>query len=138
MNLLTAPNGQVSAIIDWCTARPDGPCVLDIAMFVSMAEAMAAGTEFGPVVRRWLGGVPQAAAEALVECQSTLGGSILAPEVLVLLGWLQHVSVCVSRSDRMAANPVWNRRNVRVVAQEAADLLDARTPTRSRPGWITH
>jgi O-antigen/teichoic acid export membrane protein len=123
VNLLAAPNGQVSAIIDWCTASPDGLSVLDVATFVSMAEAMAGGEEFGPVVMRWLAGVPQAEAEVLVGCQSALGGSVLAPEVLVLLGWLKHVSACVSRSDRMAANPVWNRRNVRVVVQEAASLL---------------
>jgi len=106
-------------------------------MFVSMAEAMAAGEEFGPVVLRWLGGVPRAEAEVLVGCQSALGGSVLAPEVLVLFGWLKHVSACVSRSDRTAANPVWNRRNVRLVVQGAASLLDAGPPTRSRPGWIT-
>ena len=125
VNLLAAPDGQVSAIIDWCTASPDNLSVLDVAMFVSMAEAMAAGEEFGPVVLRWLGGVPRAEAEVLVGCQSALGGSVLAPEVLVLLGWLKHVSACVSRSDRTAANPVWNRRNVRVVVQGAASLLDA-------------
>jgi len=137
VNLLAAPDGQVSAIIDWCTASPGNLSVLDVAMFVSMAEAMAAGEEFGPVVLRWLGGVPRAEAEVLVGCQSALGGSVLAPEVLVLFGWLKHVSACVSRSDRTAANPVWNRRNVRLVVQGAADLLDAGPPTRSRPGWIT-
>jgi O-antigen/teichoic acid export membrane protein len=125
VNLLTAPNGQVSAIVDWCTASPDGLSVLDVATFVSMAEANAASEEFGPVVLRWLGGVPPAEAEVLIECQSALGGSIFAPEVLVLLGWLKHVSVCVSRSERTAANPVWNRRNVRVVVEGAARLLDA-------------
>jgi hypothetical protein len=61
----------------------------------------------------------------LVGCQSALGGSVVAPEVLVLLGWLQHVSSCVSRSQRMAANPVWNRRNVRVVVHGAAEQLAA-------------
>jgi hypothetical protein len=38
---------------------------------------------------------------------------------------LQHVSACVSRSAAMAANPVWNRRNVRVVVRGAAELLVA-------------
>ena len=120
VNLLAAPDGQVSAIIDWCTASPDDLSVLDIATFLPMAESMARGEEFGPVVRRWLGGVPRAETEVLVECQSALGGSVLPPEVLVLLGWLKHVGVCVSRTDRTAANPVWNRRNVRVVVQAAA------------------
>jgi hypothetical protein len=44
---------------------------------------------------------------------------------MVLLGWLKHVSVCVTRSERTAANPVWNRRNVRVVLQQATSLLGA-------------
>jgi O-antigen/teichoic acid export membrane protein len=123
VNLLAAPSGQVSAIIDWCTAQPDGLSVLDVATFMPMAEAMASGEEFGPVVLRWLAGVPRAEADVLAGCQSALGGSVLAPELLVLLGWLEHVNSCVTRSDRMAANPVWNRRNVRVVVQGAADLL---------------
>jgi phosphotransferase family enzyme len=125
VNLLAAPNGRVSAIVDWCTAEPGGMSVLDIAQFVPMAQAMADGEEFGPVVLRWLAGVPRPEADVLVGCQSALGGSVVAPEVLVLLGWLQHVSSCVSRSQRMAANPVWNRRNVRVVVHGAAEQLAA-------------
>jgi O-antigen/teichoic acid export membrane protein len=125
VNLLAAPNGRVSAIVDWCTAEPDGMSVLDVATFVPMAQAMADGEEFGPLVLRWLAGVPRAEAEVLLGCQAAFGGSVLDPEVLVLLGWLQHVSACVSRSARMAANPVWNRRNVRVVVRGAADLLVA-------------
>jgi hypothetical protein len=126
----------VSAIIDWCTARADGLSVLDVATFVPMAEAMAGGEEFGPVVLRWLQGVPPAEAEVLVGCQTVLGGTVLAPELLVCLGWLDHVSACVSRSDRMAANPVWNRRNVRVVLQGAADLL-VTDRTAAPPEWAT-
>lgn len=137
VNLLAAPNGRVSAIIDWCTARPDGLSVLDIATFVPMAEAMAAGVEFGPVVLRWLEGVPPAEADVLVGCQSALGGTILAPEVLVLLGWLDHIHSCVSRSERMAANPVWNRRNVRVVVQGAVDLLDRGPTAAAQAEWAT-
>jgi O-antigen/teichoic acid export membrane protein len=137
VNLLAAPNGRVSAIIDWCTARPDGLSVLDVATFVPMAEAMAAGEEFGPVVLRWLGGVPRAEADVLVGCQSALGGSVLAPEVLVLLGWLEHVSACVMRSDRMAANPVWNRRNVRVVLQDAVEVLGRGQEARVEPESVT-
>ncbi|GAA5116505.1 hypothetical protein GCM10023320_17000 [Pseudonocardia adelaidensis] len=137
VNLLAAPNGQVSAIIDWCTARPDGLAVLDVATFVPMAEAMANGEEFGPVVLRWLGGVPRAEADVLVGCQSALGGSVLAPELLVLLGWLDHVNACVTRSDRMAANPVWNRRNVRVVVQGAAELLDSGPAATAEPESAT-
>jgi O-antigen/teichoic acid export membrane protein len=133
VNLLAAPNGRVSAIVDWCTAEPDGMCVLDVATFMPMAQAMTDGEEFGPVVLRWLAGAPRTEAEVLVGCQSALGASVLAPEVLVLLGWLQHVSACVTRSGRMAANPVWNRRNVRVVVRGAADLLGDGKAVRPEP-----
>jgi O-antigen/teichoic acid export membrane protein len=137
VNLLAAPNGRVSAIIDWCTAEPDGMSVLDVATFMSMAQAMADGEEFGPVVLRWLAGVPRAEAEVLLGCQSALGGNVLAPEVLVLLGWLEHVSSCVMRSERMAANPVWNRRNVRVVLRDAVDLLVAGRAPMAEPQSAT-
>jgi O-antigen/teichoic acid export membrane protein len=137
VNLLAAPNGRVSAIIDWCTAEPDRMSVLDVATFMPMAQAMADGEEFGPVVLRWLAGVPRAEAEVLVGCHTALGGSVLAPEVLVLLGWLEHVSACVTRSDRMAANPVWNRRNVRVVVQGAVDLLGPGQAAQAEREWAT-
>jgi O-antigen/teichoic acid export membrane protein/aminoglycoside phosphotransferase (APT) family kinase protein len=125
VNLLAAPNGQVSAIIDWCTAESGGMSVLDVATFMPMAQAMVDDGELGALVVQWLAGVPQAEAEVLVGCQSALGGSVLAPEVLVLLGWLQHVYSCVSRSKEMAANPVWNRRNVRAVVQHATRLVSS-------------
>jgi hypothetical protein len=57
--------------------------------------------------------------------------------VLVLLGWLEHVSACVTRSARMAANPVWNRRNVRVVVEGAVDLLGPGQPAQAEPEWTT-
>ncbi len=137
VNLLAAPDGRVCAIVDWCTAEDGGMPVLDVAVFLQMAQATAEGDELGPLVLRWATRTPPREAEVLARCQAALGASIIAPEVLVLLGWLQHVSQCVSRSDRMAANPVWNRRNVRTVVREAADLLTtgpvppARSPVRA-------
>ncbi|WP_143517605.1 phosphotransferase [Pseudonocardia sp. MH-G8] len=137
VNLLAAPDGRVSAIVDWCTAEPDGLPVLDVALFLAMAHAEVEGDELGPLVLRWAARTPPREAETLARCQAAPGASIVSPEVLVLLGWLQHVSQCVARSDRMAANPVWNRRNVRPVVREAADLLasgpvpPARSPVRA-------
>jgi hypothetical protein len=50
---------------------------------------------------------------------------VIATALIVLLinAWLLVRLLRVSRSARMAANPVWNRRNVRVVVRGAADLL---------------
>jgi aminoglycoside phosphotransferase (APT) family kinase protein len=134
VNLLAAPDGRVSAVVDWCTADQAGMPVLDVAVFLQMAHAMTEGDELGPLVLRWASRTPQREAEVLARCQAALGGSLVQAEVLVLLGWLQHVSQCVTRSERMAANPVWNRRNIRVVVRGAADLLTAGPvpPARSR------
>ena len=129
VNVLTAPDGQVSAIVDWCTADPDGMTVLDVAMFLPMAHAMAAGEELGTVVVRWLtAGVPPRETDALYRCQAALGASAVDPAALVLLGWLHHTSIAVSTSARMAANPVWNRRNLRVVVRAATPMLVAAGP----------
>jgi O-antigen/teichoic acid export membrane protein/aminoglycoside phosphotransferase (APT) family kinase protein len=133
VNLLSAPDGRVCAIVDWCTADPNGLPVLDVAVFLTMAQAMTEGSELGAMVLRWVAETPRPEADALARCQAALGASVVEPEVLVLLGWLQHVAQCVSRSDRMAANPVWNRRNVRAVVREAADLLTGRAVARGRP-----
>jgi O-antigen/teichoic acid export membrane protein/aminoglycoside phosphotransferase (APT) family kinase protein len=137
VNLLAAPDGRVSAIVDWCTADQAGMPVLDVALFLAMAQVDVGDEELGPLVLQWATRTPPREAETLAQCQAALGASIVAPEVLVLLGWLQHVSQCVARSDRMAANPVWNRRNVRPVVRGAADLLSsgpvppARSPVRA-------
>jgi aminoglycoside phosphotransferase (APT) family kinase protein len=125
VNVLTGPDARVSAIVDWCTADERGMPVLDVALFLQMAEAMAEGEELGPLVLRWVADMPPREADVLERCQAALGASVIEPEVLVLLGWLQHVSLNVSTSARFAANPVWNRRNVRVVVREAGGLLAA-------------
>jgi aminoglycoside phosphotransferase (APT) family kinase protein len=133
VNVLAGPDGRVCAIVDWCTAGDGGMPVLDVAIFLQMAHAMRNGEELGPLVLRWASRTPPDEADLLARCQAALGASILAPELLILLAWLQHVSQCVSRSQRMAANPVWNRRNVRVVVRQAADILgtDPVPPARS-------
>jgi O-antigen/teichoic acid export membrane protein/aminoglycoside phosphotransferase (APT) family kinase protein len=132
VNLLAAPDGRVCAIIDWCTAEPGGMPVLDVAMFLQMTQAMTEGSELGPVVLRWVAETPRPAADVLVGCQATLGANVVEPQVLAVLAWLQHIAQCVSRSERTAANPVWNRRNVRAVVREAADLLTGGTVMRPR------
>jgi hypothetical protein len=52
-----------------------------------------------------------------------LGGDPVDTRVLLLLGWLQHVSTTCRTSGRCAANPVWNRRNLRLVLRAAVPLL---------------
>jgi O-antigen/teichoic acid export membrane protein/aminoglycoside phosphotransferase (APT) family kinase protein len=126
VNLLTGPDERISAVVDWCTADELGMPVLDVALFLQVAQATAEGEELGTLVVRWVADMPGREADVLERCQAALGASVIEPEVLVLLGWLQHVNHCVSASPRTAANPVWNRRNLRAVVRQAAGLLPAR------------
>jgi O-antigen/teichoic acid export membrane protein/aminoglycoside phosphotransferase (APT) family kinase protein len=133
VNLLTGPDERVSAVVDWCTADERGMPVLDVALFLLAAAATTEGEELGTIVVRWVADMPGREAGVLARCQTALGASVVEPEVLVLLAWLQHVSHCVSTSARTAANPVWNRRNVRAVVRRAAGRLADRPvrPARS-------
>jgi aminoglycoside phosphotransferase (APT) family kinase protein len=139
VNLLTGPDERISAVVDWCRADELGMPVLDVALFLEVAQATAAGEELGTLVVRWVADMPTQEADVLERCQAALGASVIEPEVLVLLGWLQHITHCLSASARTAANPVWNRRNLRAVVRQAARLLAAgRAPIPSEHGDFTH
>ena len=76
---------------------------------------------------RWLFADPPQLHELLRRSQRMLGSDPVDTRVLLLLGWLQHVSTTCLKSGRCAANPVWNRRNVRLVLRAAVPLLRSAT-----------
>jgi len=121
VNLLTDDEGRVSGIVDWCEARPDGLQVLDVVVMSQFCVVHGrGGPELGPLVQQWLADPPEQVARA----QHRLGGDAVDPRVLTTLGWLQHVAEVARKSARAAANPVWNRRNVRGPLRRARQVLD--------------
>lgn len=122
-NVLTDPDGRVSGVIDWCDATREGLQILDLVVFHQLAYAMDEGAELGPQLLRWLSADPPELHDLLRRSQRMLGGDPVDTRVLLLLGWLQHVSTTCRTSGRCAANPVWNRRNLRLVLRAAVPLL---------------
>lgn len=128
VNVLTTPDGRISAVIDWCDAERDGLQVLDLVVFHQLSVAMGDEQELGPQLLRWLSAEPPEHHVQLARTQRMLGSDLVDTRVLLLLGWLQHVSKTARKSTQFAANPVWNRRNVRLVLREALPLLQGRPP----------
>ncbi|MFC5994761.1 phosphotransferase [Pseudonocardia hispaniensis] len=120
VNVLTRPDGRVCAVVDWCEADERGFPVLDVMIFLQLSHVIADGEELGPMVLRWLQEPLPPGAHLLARAQRTLGGEPLDPATMALLGWLQHVSTTIAKSREYAANPVWNRRNLRAVLRGAA------------------
>jgi O-antigen/teichoic acid export membrane protein len=127
VNLLADDRGRVSGIVDWCEARPSGLQVLDVVALHQFAVMHGAGRELGALVLDWLTGPPDAVGERMGSAQHRLGGDPVDGRVLIVLGWLQHVSEVARKSARAASNPVWVRRNVRAPLRGARAALEAAT-----------
>lgn len=124
-NVLTAPDGRVVAIVDWCQAQQRGLAVLDVVSFLLTSERELLGSELGAVVLEHLADIRSADNELLARAQRMLGGSVLDVRLLTLLGWLAHVAQNMAKSPSFAANPVWVRRNLVAVVAGAVPALEA-------------
>ncbi len=123
-NVLTAPDGRVVAIVDWCQAHQRGLAVLDVVSFLLTSERELLGSELGAIVLEHLADIRSADNELLARAQRMLGGSVLDVRLLTLLGWLAHVAQNMAKSPSFAANPVWVRRNLVAVVAGALPALD--------------
>jgi O-antigen/teichoic acid export membrane protein len=140
VNMLAADDGQLSAIIDWCDAQREGFQVLDAVTFMELRAVQGDGQELGPLLLRWLAETPPHEFDLMRRLQRALGGDVLDPRILLVLAWLQHVAQVATKSTQSVANPVWNRRNLRIPLRGLLSLLGEReTPDgHVSPGRWTH
>ncbi|MCH6171640.1 phosphotransferase [Pseudonocardia alaniniphila] len=117
-NVIVADDGAVCGVVDWEQGDPAGPTMLDPVAFRLIAAVQAGREELGAVVVRWSADGGPYAGE-LADLQRRLGADPLHPRALVLFGWLHVVALSIEKSARFAANPVWMRRNVRMVLRDA-------------------
>jgi hypothetical protein len=98
------------------------------------------GQELGPLLLRWLAETPPHEFDLMRRLQRALGGDVLDPRILLVLAWLQHVAQVATKSTQSVANPVWNRRNLRIPLRGLLSLLGEReTPDgHVSPGRWTH
>lgn len=118
-NLLLAPDGAVSGIVDWDQGRADDLAVLDIVHWLLTVPRPGRRPAYGAQVadrlaadRCWSGNET-----ALLEP----GGAALSGRALLMLGWLRHVAGNLGKSTRYAESPLWLRRNVVPVLRQVLD-----------------
>lgn len=113
--LMDSQGTEVTGIVDWELAVPDGLCCLDQVLFLLTVHSRVAGLELGQLVAELVTGRGPDRFEATlgrIRC-SPRGGP--DPAALVLLCWLQHVAATANKSPATARHPIWARYNLRVV-----------------------
>ncbi|TQK50816.1 phosphotransferase family enzyme [Streptomyces sp. SLBN-118] len=118
--LLSEERGTLTGVIDWSSARPDGPCVIDSYMFVLTLRHQRGGRQLGrivaDVVRR---------GSLLPDDRRLLTEADVPPPdedeaVLPLLTWLWHVAGNLAKSARYGRSHRWVAGNVVPVLKEVA------------------
>ncbi|MGH3492921.1 MAG: phosphotransferase, partial [Sciscionella sp.] len=116
-NILTDDAGQLSGLVDWRHAEPDGAILVDAATLLLATETESSGRELGEVVLAFVADCPVEVAQTLRDMQRELPAEVVDARTALLLGWLHMVSHNLLTSRRYATNPVWTRRNVRNVVR---------------------
>lgn len=93
---------QVSGIVDWATARPDGPAPADRCLFLLALRRELTSCELGDLVVRAVTGS---------------GTDGVEENALLLLTWLLHVADNTAKSTRYHHSWLWLARNVVPVLQ---------------------
>jgi hypothetical protein len=129
-NVLTDPAGQVIAVVDWCQADELGMPLMDVSGFHLVSTFMVTnGAELGATVLNRLTDVRPADHQLFARTQRMLGSDVLDSRVVMVLGWLMHVAHNIEKSPQFAANPLWVRRNLVPVVQEAPALIGSPAPS---------
>jgi aminoglycoside phosphotransferase (APT) family kinase protein len=128
-NILTGPDGHISAIVDWEFAHPEDLPSLDVVFLMLTARMWARRQEFGRVVSdlvtdpTWTGSEAQLFASA----HDARMGAAIGTDTLVLLCWLRHAASKFTRRSGFAEHGLWMHANVHTVLDAFAQA-----PTRSR------
>jgi|SRR6266568_2881463 len=88
---------QVSGIVDWATARPDGPAPADRCLFLLALRRELTSRELGDLVVRAVTGN---------------GTDRVEENALLLVSWLLHVADNTAKSTRYHHSWLWLARNV--------------------------
>ena len=107
-NVIVSEDGrQVTGIVDWATAQPDGPAPADEQLFRLALQRETHGQELGAVVVQALRGEIQIS-----------GSAGIGEDALLLLAWLRHVTDNINQAARYQSSWTWLARNVAAVLRE--------------------
>jgi hypothetical protein len=114
-NILAAPDGgEVTGIVDWELAVPDGLPQLDAVNLLLSTRVLMRRRELGPVVRELLSDprLDDCESDILEVGRRDISGDPIDLQSLVLLSWLHHVSSTLMKSPRYRRSRLWSLMNV--------------------------
>lgn len=117
-NLLVTPGtGAIVGIVDYEWATPDALPQHDLLHLLVYTRMLTEGVELGIVVRALLTGARWNPGEQRVIDDASASGEadFVMDRSMLLLFWLQHVSLSLLQSPHYARNRIWMARNVQHV-----------------------
>jgi hypothetical protein len=117
-NILADADGQITGIIDWEFAHPQGLPALDVVFFLLTSRVYARRQELGRVVRELVTRPSLSPVEA--EMVAATDGASIGVERLALLCWLHHASQMITRCTRYVDSGLWIHSNIRAVLDSLA------------------
>jgi aminoglycoside phosphotransferase (APT) family kinase protein len=116
-NVLAAPDGAVTGIVDWERGGVPGLAAMDVMTLVLTGRVEQRRREFGPVVRDLLRGDPLSPAERELFAGGP-GAGELPERTILLLTWLHHAASNLQKRNHYRANTVWVTTNVHYVLEK--------------------
>jgi hypothetical protein len=114
-NILTKPDGnEITGIVDWDLARPDGIPLLDLMHLLLSIRMEVEHKELGQIVRDLLvhEGWRRDEIELIRSAEHDLPGKPLDLRVILLLSWLHHIHANLSKTSRYDRNGIWSGENI--------------------------
>lgn len=111
----------VRGVIDWGTAKPDGPQGLDACCYLLALRMQQSGRKLGPVVVDFCRHPALTHIERKALGVATEGAWLQTPmgiRSMVLLAWLTHVAANVQKSDRYRPGGYWGLANISLVLRQ--------------------
>lgn len=111
----------VRGLIDWGTARLDGPQGLDASCYLIAQRMQRCGRKLGPVVADFCRHPVLTLAERKALGAATDAAWLQTPRgirSMVLLAWLSHVSANVQKSNRYRPGGYWGLANISLVLRQ--------------------
>jgi aminoglycoside phosphotransferase (APT) family kinase protein len=116
-NVLAAPDGMITGIVDWERAGSPGLASVDLMTLVLTSRVEARRRELGPVVRDLLLGEELAPAERTVLARGP-GAGELEERTVLLLAWLHHAASNLQKRNYYRASTIWVTTNVEHVLEK--------------------
>ncbi len=111
----------VRGVIDWGTAKSDGPQGLDACCYLLALRMQQSGRKLGPVVVDFCRQPALTHIERKALGVATEGAWLQTPmgiRSMVLLAWLTHVAANVQKSDRYRPGGYWGLANISLVLRQ--------------------